>query len=194
MNFVVRFGLISCAALLSTACASINTAQREARIELAAPTPSGEKAELYGQTSFVWGDAWTATNLFERAAAQDASPLNRLNLATGYERTGRIADAMVIYRELAVGDVRDRAVALSERDTPTRRTRGYSIAEEAARRSTPFAEWLAYARAKEQHRPNVFLASSGGAALTPPTSGGVSDSLARQFDARDARTPEAGSQ
>lgn len=47
------------------------------------------------------GNNWIGTNLQKRAAAASPSVENRFNLATGYQRTGRIITAKTYYQSLA---------------------------------------------------------------------------------------------
>lgn len=46
------------------------------------------------------GDNWAGTNAFKKIVAKNDSALNRFNLATGYQRTGRLDQAKSIYTDL----------------------------------------------------------------------------------------------
>jgi len=46
------------------------------------------------------GNDWAGTNAFKKIVAKNDSALNRFNLATGYQRTGRLDQAKAIYTDL----------------------------------------------------------------------------------------------
>lgn len=181
---------VAAAGLLATACATIDRgmARQEAAATLAnaAELQGTNAAEVVGRTSMAFGDRYTAANLFERAADSRASVGKRFNLAAAYEATGRLPEAVTIYRTLV--DDGQYVTMRSNRpmnnpDVPVRR---YNIAEESARRLTRIMV----------DNPLMFPAQTGGGALaatgfaTPvaatvggaTTSGRISDAQAMQLD------------
>ncbi|HVI33912.1 DUF4112 domain-containing protein [Phenylobacterium sp.] len=134
--------------------------------------------------TFFTGHAFAA-RLFERAADSRASVGKRFNLAAAYEATGRLPEAVTIYRTLV--DDGQYVTMRSNRpmnnpDVPVRR---YNIAEESARRLTRVMV----------ENPLMFPQQSGGALAatgfaTPvaatvggtTTSGRISDAQAMQLD------------
>ena len=61
-------------------------------------TPS--RLEASGLTAMSWGDDWTAVNLLEQAVVKRDAPLYRFNLATAYQRIGKVDEAANIYATL----------------------------------------------------------------------------------------------
>lgn len=180
---------VAAAGLLATACATMDRgmARQEAATTLAnaAELQGTNAAEVVGRTSMAFGDRYTAANLFERAADSRASVGKRFNLAAAYEATGRLPEAVTIYRTLV--DDGQYVTMRSNRpmnnpDVPVRR---YNIAEESARRLTRIMV----------ENPLMFPQQSGGALAatgfaTPvaatvggtTTSGRISDAQAMQLD------------
>jgi hypothetical protein len=173
---------------MATACATTtrDMARQEARVTLAnAAALSGTNAaEVVGKSSMAWGDRYTATNLFERAADQRASVGKRFNLAAGYQSTGRLVEAAALYRGLlddgAYTDMlADRAPA-GARAQAVR----FNVAEESARRLAVITT----------QNPYLFPqagdgALAAGAFATPvaaiegaPASGRISDEAAIRLD------------
>ncbi|HVI33707.1 hypothetical protein [Phenylobacterium sp.] len=180
---------VAAAGLLATACATMDRgmARQEAAATLAnaAELQGTNAAEVVGRTSMAFGDRYTAANLFERAADSRASVGKRFNLAAAYEATGRLPEAVTIYRTLV--DDGQYVTMRSNRpmnnpDVPVRR---YNIAEESARRLTRIMV----------ENPLMFPQQSGGALAatgfaTPvaatvggtTTSGRISDAQAMELD------------
>ncbi len=132
------------------------------------------------------GNNWLGTNVFKRLAAKDNSPLNRFNLATGYQRTGRLQQAESIYRDLLADGRNTTVVATPSRDAPGART--FNLAEEAASRLLYF-DWLKSEGARAMARrsdPGAASAETYGveASVTVggPTSEDVSDERAMALD------------
>ncbi|WP_156035795.1 hypothetical protein [Caulobacter sp. UNC358MFTsu5.1] len=99
------------------------------------------------------GNNWLGTNVFKRLVAKDNSPLNRFNLATGYQRTGRLKQAESIYRDLLVEGRNTNVVATPSKDAPD--VRVFNLAEEAASRLLYF-DWL-----KSENGRRAMAARSG---------------------------------
>ncbi|WP_334163716.1 hypothetical protein [Phenylobacterium sp.] len=181
---------VAAVSLLATACATVDRgmARQEAATTLAnaAELQGTNAAEVVGRTSMAFGDRYTAANLFERAADSRASVGKRFNLATAYEATGRLPEAVAIYRTLM--DDGEYVTMKSNRpmnnpDVPVRR---FNIAEESARR---------LARIMVEN-PLMFPMQTGGGAVaatsfaTPvaatvggtTTTGRISDAQAMELD------------
>ena len=60
----------------------------------------GEMSPVEAVGLMAKGDNWAGTNVLKAKLARNDTPLNRFNLATGYQRTGRIDQAEVLYRDL----------------------------------------------------------------------------------------------
>lgn len=126
------------------------------------------------------GDNWIGTNLQKRAVATNPSIENRFNLATGYQRTGRIATAKAYYETLAA---EGESVVLS----PTSgRGRPFDAAMAAADRLL-YIDWLENGAT----RAGGAVAATEAASNVSATVGGsgdyeVTDAQARALD-RQAR-------
>lgn len=125
------------AGLLASACATQNhqTARAEAASMLAAaPTAAPSALANTGAAAYAFDDRWTAANLFERATDKQNSVRARFDLATAYQATGRIPDAIQIYQGL----VRDGRYVIGVEDVNYgdrgKRIRRFNVAEESARR------------------------------------------------------------
>lgn len=100
-----RISLISLAGagLLAAACATqdhqiarideASTLARAAKVHAMAIQETGTEAE-------AWGDKWTAANLYERSVDKDNSVVARFNLAHTYAETGRLPEAVALYKTL----------------------------------------------------------------------------------------------
>jgi hypothetical protein len=134
------------------------------------------------------GSVWSATNALKRLVAADNSPMNRFNLATGYQRTGRIEQARGLYRELLVDGQATTATSTPSRDAPSR---VFNVADEAASRLV-YLDWMsseATRRVMARNQGAVSADVVGVDASTTvggPTYGDVSDEAAKNLD-RQAR-------
>ncbi len=133
------------------------------------------------------GNNWLGTNVFKRLVEKDNSPLNRFNLATGYQRTGRLQQAESIYRDLLAEGQHTTVVATPSRDAPGARV--FNLAEEAASRLLYF-DWL---KSEGQRRALAQRSGSGAASADTygaeasatvggPAGGEVSDEQAAALD------------
>lgn len=169
--------------MLASGCATHQTAKDDAA-SILAEGPSSETTRqpgMAGRTSMAWGDAWTAARLFKNAVAANPTAINRFNLATAYQGTGRLQDAAALYgpllidgRYIWVNANRD----INNLELPGRR---FNIAEESAHRLADIARTVGSAAAAAK------LAESnvGGPASTEvggPARGAVTDDRARQLD------------
>ena len=135
------------------------------------------------------GNNWFATNVLKKLVAKNDTPLNRFNLATGYQRTGRIQQAESIYRDLLVDGQRTSAMATPSKDASG--VRIFNLAEEAASRLLYF-DWLKSENTRQAmaRRSGQGPASAGAfgveASVTVggPTSGDVSDETAMALDSQ----------
>ena len=131
-----------------------------------------------------WGDNWAATNLLERMVAQDHSPNARFNLAAGYHATGRVANALPLYRSVVVDGLNAWAQTNEEQFDRTIRARRVNLSEESARRIQAIESAPGYV---EQAVPPIdYEALARQSTAEPdgvPTVGRVSDHKALQIDA-----------
>lgn len=143
--------LLATAAVLAAGCATVDrrTARVDARQTLALSEPLRTDSQQLGQTTMGFGDAYTATNLFERSAAARGDPRARFNLAEGYERTGRLREAQQIYQTLIADGKFTRLQTVSPFADRQKRERWFIVAEEAQRRSAYLDAYLATQSASE---------------------------------------------
>lgn len=85
------------AILITAAIGMLTIGGANAAMAQADPQDLSDKA-LY---EMAQGDYWIATNLQKRLVAVAPTVQNRFNLATAYERTGRLDTAKTYYRTLA---------------------------------------------------------------------------------------------
>lgn len=137
-----KYFLISIAAVAfsGAGCASNHATSRVASASLletpAAEDAGRETASKLGQSAVVWCDKHTATNLFTRAEKENSTPLNRFNLATVYEQTGRTGDAMEIYATVVKDGTTTTGRSLNPAEDRSLRTRSFNLAEESQTRMT----------------------------------------------------------
>lgn len=197
MKTLGHVAMIAVAGLLASACATSShqsSKDDSAAILAAGPeSSSGNQSETAGRTAMAHGDAWTATRLFKQAAAANNTPLNRFNLAAGYQNTGRLTDALAIYRTLAKDGqylwVTPNNDLTEGGGKPLAR---FNLADEANRRIVEIEKTLAGTRSA---RAADMKDNIGGAASTQvggPTRGTVTDEKARQLDekAETVRKPD----
>ncbi|WP_425996533.1 hypothetical protein [Caulobacter sp. DWR1-3-2b1] len=128
-------GAVLATVLLTAACVTHETSLRETRSALGKGRQvTARGAAIMGMSSMTWDDKWAATNLFERAAAQDSSPNARFNLAAGYHATGRVADALPIYASVQIDGLNASAQTSWEQFDDSVKVRRVNLSEESARR------------------------------------------------------------
>jgi hypothetical protein len=176
-RFLPAVAALLLAGVAGAACSTRGTAQLASRQELAQPV-SGPDAERLGQVALQWGDAWTATNLFRRAADADATANNRFNLATGYERTGRAPEAQAIYREIVASGTSARGVAVADNIDRAAFLSGFGLVEESARRLDRLA-LAPYQTFPFNQGGGVYRLLTAGEQVAP---GDVSDATALRLD------------
>jgi hypothetical protein len=175
--------------MLLAACATLGATASYAQEVANAPSASLESIRSQPLTEpgalamMAAGDNWAGTNAFRKLAGKNGSALNRFNLATGYQRTGRLDQAKVIYRDLLV----DGRFTLVSAVAPGGTSRTFNAADEAASRLL-YIQWL-----QDGGRQRIASAPLSGAvsaeqAAVPvaATEGGrggdVSDEQAAAFD------------
>ncbi len=94
--------------------------------------------ETTALTMMARGDNWAGTNAFKALVAKNDSALNRFNLATGYQRTGRLDQAKTIYRDLLTNG---QFTQISAVGIKGRGVRTFNAADEAASRLL-YIQWL----------------------------------------------------
>lgn len=85
------------AVLISAAIGTLSIGAASSALAQSSPQVLSDKA----QYEFAAENNWIATNLQKRVVAAEPSIQNRFNLATGYQRTGRIETAKGYYQTLA---------------------------------------------------------------------------------------------
>lgn len=135
------------------------------------------------------GSIWSATNALKRLVATDNSPMNRFNLATGYQRTGRIEQARSLYRELLVDGRATTATSTPSRYAPSR---VFNVADEAASRLL-YLDWVTSDATRRTMARNSGAVSAdvvgidASATVGGPTYGDVSDETAKELDRKARR-------
>lgn len=184
MKFYLRILAIVATGLLATACVSHESSLRESKSALGKGRQvTARGAAVMGMSSMIWGEKWTATNLFERAVAQENTPGNRFNLASGYQATGRVADAVPIYKDVAVTGFNSWAQTGWEEFDPTVKVRRVNLAEESTRRLGLIESAPGYVA--QAVPPIVYpdlLVASTNSPEAMPTVGRISDAKAIEFD------------
>lgn len=140
MKRIIYVPSIVLLSLLASACVTHETVMADAKRTLALPIASDNgQAAGAGLASAAWGDQWSATNLYKRAATADPSVLNRFNLASGYYLTGRTEEAVALYRSVA-RDGQFTRVQLSPLNGAVEGTARYiNLGDEASRRLNAMA-------------------------------------------------------
>lgn len=185
--------LAACATLGATA-AYAQQATVAPSAQVAAPAPASAKpSDVEALSLMAKGDNWAGTNMLKAALAKDDTPLNRFNLATGYQRTGRIDEAQVLYQGLLKKGRTTNAVATT---SGAAASQVFNLADESASRLLYIA-WLKSERASQTaarastQSPASADALGVGASATVggPTRGEVSDVQASALDLLASKAP-----
>jgi uncharacterized protein YceK len=183
MNRLIPIAALTVTAILMAGCATVTreTAQRQSADTLATTNSQPHRAastELKGQTAAAWGDNFTATNLFEQAEAKHDSPLNRFNLATSYQQTGRVAEAVKLYRTVVIDGGHTWAYSVPDNADRSARGRHYNLATESLARLEIIDQGVV---AKQDTDAKRALATTGVRGPGPNT-GKISDARAEKLD------------
>jgi hypothetical protein len=121
-------------------CASTQTSSRADSASVLSTARSAEEtggiASNRGQVASMWGDTHTSTLLFERAVAEDPSPLNKFNLAGAYQNEGREFDALGLYDQVSREGRGVMATTLAPNDDRALRNVRFNLAAAANARAT----------------------------------------------------------
>ena len=165
-------------------------------VHAAAQTKSSAKvSEAEALAMMAKGDNWAGTNALKSALVKNDTPLNRFNLATGYQRTGRVDQAQTLYQGLLKTGRTTNAIA----STPgfAEPSRMFNLADEAASRLLYIA-WLKKSGhapqsvARSSNAPSATgesFASDASATVGGPTHGDVSDAQALALDSLVSKAP-----
>jgi hypothetical protein len=157
--------------------------------EKAAVKPSSEMAiqaqgpggasEVEGLSLMTKGDNWAGTNVLKAKLAKNDTPLNRFNLATGYQRTGRIDQAQALYEGLLKKGQTTTAMATpaSAAEPP----RLFNLAQESASRLL-YLSWLKSSQTPANPASAGTFAVDTSAKAGGPTDGDVTDAQALVLD------------
>jgi len=184
MRGSTSFAGVALIGLMATACATQPSAKLEAASALqssnstaASAAPRNEGAGLASATN---GDNWTAANLFERAERADSTPMNRFNLASEYQRTGRLQQAVVLYRTVVSDGEFSHLVILPQDGDRGGRMWRVNLAAESQRRLDVIA---ASSARRTMGVPTASdLGSNASALVGGPKRGEVSDAHALRLD------------
>jgi hypothetical protein len=166
------------------------SASARAQTVAKAPSPKPEAPRSQSATEssalsmMARGDTWAATNVLKALAAKDPTPLNRFNLATAYQRTGRLAQAKTLYRGLLADG---RYTNISAIPMGGQGLRLFNTADEAASRLL-YIEWLEAGGEERLKSAPLYGVTAADASFTPvsipegaPT-GDVTDEEAKALD------------
>jgi hypothetical protein len=181
MNRTTQFSAIAAACLLASACATQQTSQADSASTLALGAgASNTAAASHGMTAMAWGDAWTATNLFEQANDEHSSVVSRFNLAAGYQRTGRLDDAARLYRALTLDGQYTWATAGSDNHDRSAAGRRFNLGDESARRLATIAPAMSRAMVVARAAGDYSVPTS--ATVSAPAADAVTDAQALKLD------------
>jgi hypothetical protein len=174
------------------ACAAMASASVQAQTAASTPNPKPEAprsrptAESSALSMMARGDNWAATNMLKALVAKDGSALNRFNLATGYQRTGRLAQAKALYQGLLA---EGRFTNISAVPMGGQGLRLFNAADEAASRLL-YIQWLEDGGGERLKSAPLYGVTSADSSLVPvpalegaPT-GDVTDEEAKALDGR----------
>lgn len=135
-HLAAGFGL----AIFLAGCASTQTSSRaDSASVLSTARSEGEDGKIAsnrGQIASMWGDTHTSTLLFERAVAEDPSPLNKFNLAGAYQNEGREESALALYDQVSREGQGAMATTLAPHDRRELRNVRFDLAAAASARAT----------------------------------------------------------
>ena len=180
----------SASLLVGPAIASEQTSIREAASSLNAP-PSAVRSDedaARARSSLAWNNVFAAANLMEQANQGASTVLTRFNLATAYERTGRLREAAALYRGLVTDGQFTNAILDPRYDEPNLRPRWINLADESAARLAVL-DRLAAARQASAQQPFSATEAGENAAATEGVSRAstsataISDRRALEIDA-----------
>jgi hypothetical protein len=159
-------------ALLCAGCTTAQSTRVEAENELFVVQKKDAplNAEAIGQSAMQWHYSWTATNILERAADTDPTIENRFNLATGYQDTGRLKDALQGYENLVRDGKYTWLQNIRYNDRLKENVVWFNVADEAQKRIQAIREFL------------DLQTSNGPTAAISPSAGRVSDANALRLD------------
>jgi hypothetical protein len=194
---MLKFGIILVGAasiVAGAASASEESALREAAATLKSQPTSvaAEEDQAKARSSIAWGNIFSGANLMERANAGHTTVLSRFNLASAYERTGRLREASDLYRGLVRDGQYTTAILDPRYDEPGLAQRSVNVADESASRLAVL-DRLAQSRMASVDLPfSAAQAASNVAAVegASPT-GRLSDDRALQLDAMAAANRRA---
>ncbi|WP_421934692.1 hypothetical protein [Phenylobacterium sp.] len=184
MNYLSNIMCIAALGLSAGGCATHEVAKLEARTTLAAaPAILPAAAASEAQASMAWGDRWTAANLFERSVEGRATALSRFNLASAYQRTGRLDEAAANYR--VVTEIGKYQWASTVRDNAHQKVnvRRFNLADESARRLARLGRPVSYAALANQGALSATDVGVQASATVGGVSGRIPDQRAIELDA-----------
>ena len=177
--------LAACGMLASTAVHAQNGANAPtlpAYNTQAQPLTESSALQMMGK-----GDDWAGTNAFKKIVAKNDSPANRFNLATGYQRTGRLDQARAIYTDLLVDG---RLTMMSAIPIGGLGARTFNASDEAASRLV-YIQWLQSGGMKSASLSGAVSADQLGvpvAAVEGGPRGEVTDAQAAILDRQDVKS------
>lgn len=141
----IRIIVVAISAIYLSGCASNHVSSRLDSVEtLSAANANannvGKRMLVQGQGVSVWGDWQTSTLLFAKAVEANPTPLNKFNLATAYERTGRNGQALITYDAVVKEGAGARGRALAQVNGSDERLRSYDLAAESKLRVAALLE------------------------------------------------------
>lgn len=95
------------------------------------PEDKAAIASNRGELASIYGDTQTSILLFQRAVAENPTPLNKFNLAGAYRNAGRIGEALITYDQVVKEGANSEATTLAPRDERDQRNVKFNLATRA---------------------------------------------------------------
>ena len=133
---VLSGAIIICTAALLSACTTHTSSKADSAKVLASSSTYSASRDSGSAAlkSYMWGDKYTAANLFLQAYEADPSIQNRFNLATGFSSIGKNDAAAAIYRGLVKDGEYVRLSEVHPRSAGAVYVESFNVAHESQRR------------------------------------------------------------
>ncbi|GEM_PF-1344589 len=176
-------------AIIVSACVGLGgTAAYAQQAAVAPATQAAVEVKSLGEVSAIEavslmakGDNWAGTNVLKARLVKNDTPLNRFNLATGYQRTGRIDQAQALYQDLLKRGRTTNAVETPAAGAAGGGLRVFNLADESASRLL-YISWLKSGRTPNAPASADSFATDTSARVGGPTHGDVTDEQALALD------------
>ena len=176
---IYTIALVACMTLGATAAYAEKAAVKPSSETAAQAQALGGVSETEAVSLMAKGDNWAGTNVLKAKLAKNDTPLNRFNLATGYQRTGRIDEAQTLYQGLL--KTGQTTTAMATPSGAAEPSRLFNLAQESASRLLYLA-WLKSSQASAGPASAMTFAMDASAGVGGPADGNVTDAQALALD------------